>query len=257
MQSYSGMTRQQTKNDCKTEARKHNLLVKAIHQHEVKSNISFEKPFPRSLSESYLSKIPKFESSNTLQNSIHNVVFSKEKRFSKSMISSENSEFYCPPPLKSARAAGIGIGNKKDFLPLLKTPSPCDYKIMSCFDINIKKNKGITMTSRHEEGKNKQKDFPGPGLYFKKFNWLNKIKGTTMISRRGLYYDQIVKGRSSVSPQSYKLNYSLIENNRFKLLKIGGMGHEKLSSSNKTPGVGTYNLPSCFDISKKRTYALN
>ena len=72
-----------------------------------------------------------------------------------------------------------------------------------------------------------------------------------------MYYDQFLKGKSSVSPQTYKLNYSLIENNRFKLLKIGGMGHEKLSSKNVTPGVGTYNLPSCFDNSKKRTYALN
>lgn len=184
-------------------------------------------------------------------------MFPKDKRFPKSMILYENSEFYCPPPIKSARAAGIGLGNKKDFLPLLNTPSPCAYKIISCFDLNLQKNKGITMTSRRENGKNKQKDLPGPGVYFKKINWLDKTKGTTMVSRRGLYYDQFLKGRSSVSPQTYKFNYSLIENNRFKLLKIGGMGHEKLSSKNVTPGVGTYNLPSCFDNSKKRTYALN
>lgn len=152
MQSYSGKRRKQTtKSDRENKVKKHKLWVKALHQHEVKSNISIEKPLPRTLSESYLSKIPKFESSNTLQNSIHNIVFPKDKRFPKSMILYENSEFYCPPPIKSARAAGIGLGNKKDFLPLLKTPSPCAYKIISCFDLNLQKNKGNTIEEEMEK----------------------------------------------------------------------------------------------------------
>lgn len=67
------------------------------------------------------------------------------------MVSYENSEFYCPPPIKSARAAGIGLGNKKDFLPLLKTPSPCAYKIISCFDLNLQKNKGNTIEEEMEK----------------------------------------------------------------------------------------------------------
>lgn len=221
-------------------------------------NKSYQKTLTKSLSESFLYSIPKFESSNTLRNSIHNVVFSKDKRFHKLPPSSSTAQFYNLPSLTNTRAAGIGFGNKNNFLPLLKTPAPCAYKIKSCFEISREKNKGISLTSRSSSVEpSKKLKTPGPSDYFKPLDWLDPTKGVTIVSRHGFYYDDYLKGRSEVSPVSYKLNFSQIESGRYKVIGIGGTGHEKAKIKDTNPGVGSYNLPSCFDQSKKRGYVLN
>lgn len=202
---------------------------------------------------------PKFESANTLQNSIHNISFTKDERFRQRQGSVNNSaHFYNLPPLNSLRSAGIGFGHRNSLLPLFQTPSPCQYKIPSRLELNMKYHKGITIAQRYSNiDMNKKNKYPGPGAYFKKINWTDKTKGAVLISRKGMYYDEYLKGRGDVNPLTYSVKYSLIDKGRYKNIVIGGMGHAKLDAGTCSPGVGSYNLPSCFDRKMKRSYALN
>ena len=202
---------------------------------------------------------PKFESANTLQNSIHNISFTRDERFPQRQSSVNNSaHFYNLPPLNSLRSAGIGFGRRNSLLPLFQTPSPCQYKIPSRLELNMKYHKGITIAQRYSNiDMNKQNKYPGPGAYFKKINWTDKTKGAVLISRKGMYYDEYLKGRGDVNPLTYSVKYSLIDKGRYKNIVIGGMGHAKLDAGTCSPGVGSYNLPSCFDRKMKRSYALN
>jgi hypothetical protein len=83
----------------------------------------------------------------------------------------------------------------------------------------------------------------------------------TIIPRRSLYYDDEAKQKGhTLSPQKYKPDTNIVQNKRFIDIGIGiGIGKKSWGKMtlNNIPGVGSYNLPSIFDKSRKYKYALN
>lgn len=215
-----------------------------------------------SLSTPLLIPPSEFQSSNTLRNSKHNVIFNKSIRFFKPKCEEKSTKFYNIPSLISKRSAGIGYGKRSALVPLFKTPAPGQYEHQSSIDEKLLKRKGVTIAIKTKQGSFHQgNEVPGPGAYSPNNIWYKPRNAPNLISRKGFYYDEYCKGKEGLSPQTYKLNYSQIDGGRYKKIKIGGIGHGepkfKLLDSSMYPGVGSYNLPSIFDKTKSRINALN
>ena len=159
---------------------------------------------------------------------------------------------------KNSRAAGIGFGQR--FLAeKYRSPSPSEYFIKTQFEENLDKNKGASMKGRLPYKIDTSRKLPGPADYSKDVPWVNENQ-FSIRQRRGFYYDEELKEKTCISPEKYSPMMKLISNKRFIDIGIGiGYGtkcFDKIFASS-TPGVGSYDLPSVFDKTRKFTYSLN
>lgn len=213
-------------------------------------------PVPTKSSDFVKMKVSHFESSNTLQNSIRNVFFSKEERFQKIDKDGKTDKFYNTKKPKTERSAGFGYGNRKPIIIEKEGPSPNAYNIYSCFENNVNNKKGTTLSSRLETEPNARYKLPGPGSYFNSSINNDTKSGYSIVGKNGTFFDSLAKSGTKISPQNYKIKYEMVENGRFNGVAMG-IGEKSTMKHTSTPGVGSYNLPSCFDSKKKNTYALN
>jgi hypothetical protein len=199
--------------------------------------------------------ISEFQSSSSLQNSVNAITVPKGSRFSGKLVT--DGGLYALPGLFGAGHNGVGIGFGKRSFPkdnkeTKDYPSPSHYKIKTFVDIN--KDKGNKFAERFKF----KKEFvnPGPGLYNFKSSWDQHQVSIT--PRRGMYYDENVKQFGSVSPQKYNPNTKPIENGRYAKIGIGyGKKYWDIMGNGKNPGVGSYNIPSSFDRSRKLKMPIN
>jgi hypothetical protein len=133
-------------------------------------------------------------------------------------------------------------------------PDPARYIIKDNFDYNILKKKGYSINSYRNKNSNLNK-FPGPGQYKSKINFWMKNEQCTLKHRPPFYLMDKIKLLTGVSPQKYKIKYRSTENNRYNGVGFGYGNKSKLNISDN-PGPGNYNLPSCFDM-KRRKVPLN
>jgi hypothetical protein len=94
--------------------------------------------------------VPHYESSSSLQNSIHTITFPKEKRFNDLFKKEITNSYYNVPSLKSNIGIGIGIGSRSDFVHNngKMSPSPNSYNISAFTDRSIKQKKGVIIGSK-------------------------------------------------------------------------------------------------------------
>lgn len=182
------------------------------------------------------------------------ISFTKDKRF-RSYSNINNVQLCGPIWLKESPSNVFGNEKRKEVFPGNENPSPLDYKINTCFEDDYFHNKGCTISPRYEANKGKLNP-PEPGTYnFITPSW-NKQYPISFSSRHFFFFHDMIKNRTNVSPQKYKINYEPSENSRFKEIGLG-IGERVSFHHNPTPGVGSYNLPSCFDMRKRTKYALN
>lgn len=95
-------------------------------------------------------QVPKYESSNTLQNSVNSWTIGKEERFNSLYRKSITDGYYNPDFLRSGRATGMGIGKRAEFIitSMQSFPSPQAYKVPSFIDENLKHKSGISISTR-------------------------------------------------------------------------------------------------------------
>ena len=200
----------------------------------------------------YKLPVPQFESSSSLQTSAHNIIFTKAPRFRKVKLESADN-LYNIKNNSFAPASGIGYGERGPLFQMNSNPGPNQYKYSSIFDDDIKHGKGHKMAFRNEGSK---RDIsPGPGAYKDPNNW-KKQNGIGITSRHSLCFDDFMKGRTHISPQKYRIKY--VENERYAKYGIGiGYGSKNKMKDNGSPGVGSYNLPSCFDLKRKSKPPIN
>lgn len=241
-------------NDNNNESRNNISYNNLIKTKENNNSNQSKMSISKQIKKLYENNVPKFESATTLQRSAHNIIFTKAERFpSKANISID--ALYTPRYLKVAPSAGIGYGNRgKLDKKGSNYPSPCSYKIASFIEDNLKKKKGPVIASRHNIKNNECKN-PGPGQYKFADNWL-KQNGITIVQRHNFYYDELMKGRACISPQRYSPQRRFIECRRYDKIGFGYGNRGSLNSSVNTPGVGTYNIRSSFDL-KHGKYPIN
>lgn len=94
--------------------------------------------------------ISKYESSNTLQNSINAWTIGKEERFNTLYKKSLSDGYYNPEFSKSSRACNFGLGDRKQttMKGADSLPSPFSYTLPDFIEKNKIKNKGISMSKR-------------------------------------------------------------------------------------------------------------
>ena len=184
----------------------------------------------------------------------------KEQRIKDRSYKKYNDNIYNLPTLKSSRYTSQGIGPRRDFyVPMGKgDPSPDAYKILSVFDINIKKKIGTSLGPKLNDNKIGDKFKPGPGAYTCKNN---KIYGNIPIilkSRQGFFYDDdLRKKKATVSMQHYKPDFKWVERRRFNGITFGIGDRPKMYALNKFPGPGTYTIPGNFDRGYRGKLPLN
>lgn len=211
----------------------------------VQSNNQSKSSTKTNKSELYKNPIPKFESASTLQNSGRNIIFNKAPRFEKIRIESADC-IYDPIIMEAHRAPGIGYGNRQPLSYKNTNPGPSHYKFTSVFEDNIKHSKGPKLSFRNEV--TKRDHSPGPGAYKNTLKWKKDI-GIGITSRHSYYFDDIMRGRVFVSPQRYEIKRNFVESNRYGGISFG-YGNRCGIKTNSGPGVGSYNLPSSFDLKK-------
>lgn len=182
--------------------------------------------------------------------------FPKDERFKPIDKDGKTDNFYQAKSSKNDRSAGFGYGGRKPIVVPKEGPSPQDYKIESCFDSNINSKKGTTLRSRIETEPSTRKSIPGPGAYFNNSKNNDPKGGISLSGKNGNFLDSYGKSGTNVSPQNYNIKYDAVENGRFNKVTMG-IGDKNKSYASSNPGVGSYNLPSCFDPKKKNTYSLN
>ena len=144
---------------------------------------------------------------------------------------------YQPDDKKKGPTYVMGLKTQVDFSYLKTTPGPGNY--LSSTNLLGEKNKGYSFGGKHQFS-NTGKNFPGPGSY--------NIKSSVKTKERGKSFGRDPKDRSASKdkylrsvpgPGSYV--------NTAELLKAAapkyGFGSQKksgLSSTNATPGPGTY-----------------
>jgi hypothetical protein len=204
-------------------------------------------------------KVSNFHSTNSLQNSIYAYSIPKEERFRGNINKLYTDTIYTITESKRNKGTSLGLGDKSSLVNSHKGPGPQQYNILSIFEKNKQKHKGLIIGEKlpyklDEEGKT-----PGPQNYFTPLQW-KKQNPLTLKFRHGFYYDDEMKYKGPVlSPQKYKPNFKTIEGTRYQNIKISiGLGAKSsMCNSNKSPGPGDYNLPSIFDLKRKNKYALN
>jgi hypothetical protein len=205
--------------------------------------------------------ISEYQSSSTLQNSVCKYTIQKSPRF-KNSSDNHHGLYIVPSDLGTGRKAGFGFGTRqfpKENKMARNSPSPSHYKLQSFVD-KVLKNSGLKIGERLPDKVyyyNVKKAFnnPGPGMYdVKTPNNLHRAASLTF--RKGMYYDEGMKEKNSVSPQKYNPNTKPIENGRFSKVGIG-IGEKRWNLIGKNPGVGEYDIPSSFDKSRKLKMPIN
>lgn len=188
-----------------------------------------------------------FESPYTLQaHTPPSISFTKEERFRNTSYQ-HKSENLGRLWLKNSPSFKFAIDKRKDLFICNKNPAGANYNIKTCFDNNIINKKGIILASRNSDPKD-IKNVPGPGRYNVNLSW-KKQNPINMTSRQFYFFYDCIKNRSTVSPQRYYINYDSTENARYR--KVGfGIGDKNSNYYSITPGVGSYNLPSRFDMTR-------
>lgn len=182
------------------------------------------------------------------------ISFPKDKRF-RSYSNSNNAQLCGRIWLKESPSNIFGNEKRKEVFPGNENPSPSDYKINTCFEDDYFHKKGYTISPRYSINKDKLNP-PGPGTYnFNTPSW-NKQYPISFSPKRFFFFHDMIKNRTNVSPQRYKINYEPSESKRFKAISLG-IGERNSIYRNNIPGVGSYNLPSCFDMHRRTKYALN
>lgn len=129
---------------------------------------------------------------------------------------------------------------------------------MSSFEYDRLKKKGFSLSSRNRDSISEEKaSIPGPGAYKINKSFCNPKRGAIFVSRKGLYYDVLMKGKPSISPQKYNLRFTLVESGRYKNIQFGRRISNGGHVNDEFPSVGTYNLPSCFDPKYKKVFSLS
>ena len=201
-----------------------------------------------------------FFSSNALQNSSYCWSIGRDSRIKDKSYKKYNDNIYTIPSLKSTRATNLGYGYRKEFyIPLGKgDPSPSAYNILSCFDINIKKNLGKSFGPKLNYNKRDERFKPGPGAYeYKNYKKFGNIP-ILLKSRQGFFYDDdLKKKKATVSMQRYKPDYKWVEKRRFNGITFGIGDRPRMYALNNFPGPGSYRVPGNFDRGYRGKLPLN
>lgn len=169
-----------------------------------------------------------------------------------------NDRIYSLPDFKSNRFTMQGFGRRSPVTSVFGKgcPAPDQYQINTCFDFNVRHNKGPTMLGKSADPK-KGRPTPGPGAYDLMRSPNYGIIPICVKSRQGFFYDfDLKKKKYTVGMQKYSPKHTLVERRRFNGVGFG-IGERNAWKSNGYPGPGTYNVPSIFDRGLKGKLVLN
>ena len=197
-----------------------------------------------------------FQSKNTLLNSSYCWSFSKDKRFDSINTSKINDHLYTLPSVMTLRSTTLGLGERKDLRPVCVLGDPGAYNLNSIFDSNKLFKKGAVVTGRYNLPKDDSVNKPAPNAY--KIENLNNKIPIIIKSRKGFFYDDDLKKKKfTVSMQKYLPKFNFVQKERFKYITFGIGKREPLYINTKTPGPGSYNIPSFCDRGLKGKLVIN
>ena len=197
-----------------------------------------------------------FQSKNTLLNSSYCWSFSKDKRFDSINTSKINDQLYTLPSVMTLRSTTLGLGERKDLRPVCVLGDPGAYNLNSIFDSNKHFKKGAVVTGRYNLPKDDSVNKPAPNAY--KIENLNNKIPIIIKSRKGFFYDDDLKKKKfTVSMQKYFPKFNFVQKERFKYITFGIGKREPLYINTKTPGPGSYNIPSFCDRGLKGKLVIN
>ena len=197
-----------------------------------------------------------FQSKNTLLNSSYCWSFSKDKRFDSINTSKINDHLYTLPSVMTLRSTTLGLGERKDLRPVCVLGDPGAYNLNSIFDSNKHFKKGAVVTGRYNLPKDDSVNKPAPNAY--KIENLNNKIPIIIKSRKGFFYDDDLKKKKfTVSMQKYFPKFNFVQKERFKYITFGIGKREPLYINTKTPGPGSYNIPSFCDRGLKGKLVIN
>lgn len=198
------------------------------------------------------------QSTNTFRNSSKTYTIPKTQRFQVSNVSQNHSLYDIPKSNKSIHGTSLGFGERIDisYLTGKGNPGPDNYypqpSWLKKFPMTIK-NK---IPDNHIQEKAK---IPSPGNY----NIITKSSTlpTTLKFRHNLYYDDEIKQKGHcISPQTYFPDIQCIKPNRYSSIKFTTnprIANEMSKDQKSFPGIGQYNLPSVFDLTRKYKPCIN
>ena len=210
-----------------------------------------------------------FQSSGTLQNSIASISIPKATRFPRDHLFVADSDVFKSNKnlsTLSQRAAMIGYGSKVCYpsytLKMARdNPAPNNYMVKSDFDI---KNKGksfglpfsvyakvklphIDILTPENAG-----SIPGPGYYNILNDSFGKYKKKALLLGKGKTMNDMIKEKAP-PPNYYTPKSDLVINNRYKNMTFGISQRNTFQENLRTtPGPGTYNMKSKFDLIVER-----
>ena len=197
-----------------------------------------------------------FQSKNTLLNSSYCWSFSKDKRFDSINTSKINDHLYTLPSVMTLRSTTLGLGERKDLRPVCVLGDPGAYNLNTIFDSNKHFKKGAVVTGRYNLPKDDSVNKPAPNAY--KIENLNNKIPIIIKSRKGFFYDDDLKKKKfTVSMQKYFPKFNFVQKERFKYITFGIGKREPLYINTKTPGPGSYNIPSFCDRGLKGKLVIN
>ena len=197
-----------------------------------------------------------FQSKNTLLNSSYCWSFSKDKRFDSINTSKINDHLYTLPSVMTLRSTTLGLGERKDLRPVCVLGDPGAYNLNTIFDSNKHFKKGAVVTGRYNLPKDDSVNKPAPNAY--KIENLNNKIPIIIKSRKGFFYDDDLKKKKfTVSMQKYFPKFNFVQKERFKYITFGIGKREPLYINIKTPGPGSYNIPSFCDRGLKGKLVIN
>ena len=174
------------------------------------------------------------------------------------------TEFLGPMPEldpQKVRHSSIGMGKRGQFLEPANPicPGPSQYEVQSEFNL-AKTVKGKTFGASRKSYENvsipgmnnlvpkEANELPGPGHY--RFTESHLMKSDKRITIRGrAMKDNTEIVRNLPSPQSYRLKYAQVEQERFNGVGfgVGNRFTERERNAKLGPGPGTYLISSPFD----------
>ena len=197
-----------------------------------------------------------FQSKNTLLNSSYCWSFAKNNRFNSINTSKINDQLYTLPSVMTIRSTTLGLGERKDLRPVCVLGDPGAYNLNSIFDSNKHFKKGAVVTGRYNLPKDDNVNKPAPNAY--KIENLNRTIPIIIKSRKGFFYDDDLKKKKfTVSMQKYYPKFNFVQKERFKYISFGIGKRDSLYNNNKTPGPGSYNIPSFCDRGLKGKLVIN